>query len=519
MAKSEQQSPPGDQVPRETWMDRAGGPVAFAFKLLGLALVDALAIYAAMVFIGKQTWWALGLVVVVTLAINAVYISKKSIPLKYLVPGLVFLLVYQVFVVLYSFYISFTNYGDGHNDDKAAAISQLLTQGERRVENSPTHPLQVVDEGKPFSFVVTIDGTKYIGDAETPLKPTTKDYTPMTLTELSQHQEEVFSMRVSMPNPDDGWLRTEDGSSAYQAISDYTYDEAADTLTNSKTGEVYTADQSKGAFVNTKGEQLMPGWTVTVGFSNYTKAVTDPRIRGPFFRVFIWTFVFAIFSALAPFAVGLIVAMILNEPTMKGQKIYRSLLIIPYAVPAFLSAMVWQGLLNTDYGFINQVILGGASIPWLTDPNLARVSLILVQMWMGFPYFFIVCTGALTSIPSDIIEAARVDGANAWQVFWKVKFPLLMVAVGPLLIASFAFNFNNYNTIKFLTDGGPTDLSASVTVGYTDILITFVDKLAFSGAQKMYGFASAIAVVIFLIVASISLLGFRRTRMLEELDK
>jgi arabinogalactan oligomer / maltooligosaccharide transport system permease protein len=210
--------------------------------------------------------------------------------------------------------------------------------------------------------------------------------------------------------------------------------------------------------------------------------------------------------------------MALQHKTMRGVRAYRSVLILPYAIPAFLTTLVWQGMFNTQFGFINQVLLGGADVPWLTDEWLARLSVIIVQLWLGFPYFLIVSTGALTAIPDDVLEAAKVDGASVTQTFWQVKWPLLLVAVAPLMIASFAFNFNNYNVIRFLTNGGPTDTTAAISYGATDILITFVDKLAFSGTFRQFGFASAIAVVIFILIAGISYIGFKRTQTFEEID-
>ena len=138
--------------------------------------------------------------------------------------------------------------------------------------------------------------------------------------------------------------------------------------------------------------------------------------------------------------------------------------------------------------------------------------------WLGFPYMFLICTGALQSIPDDLQEAARVDGANAWQVFRSIKFPLLLVAVAPLLIASFAYNFNNFSLIYMLTGGGPRDATAGVNVGATDILITMVYKVAFVGSTADYGLASAFSIIIFLIVGTISIIAFRQTKALEELN-
>ena len=122
-------------------------------------------------------------------------------------------------------------------------------------------------------------------------------------------------------------------------------------------------------------------------------------------------------------------------------------------MPGFLSLLVWAGLLNDEFGVVNNVL--NTSIPWLFDPTWAKVSVILVSVWLTFPYFFLVSMGALQSIPGELVEAARVDGGGPWQIFRRVTLPLLLVAVAPLLIASFAFNFNNFNNIYLLTGGGP----------------------------------------------------------------
>ena len=175
-------------------------------------------------------------------------------------------------------------------------------------------------------------------------------------------------------------------------------------------------------------------------------------------------------------------------------------------------------MLSESFGFINQVLLGGASIPWLTDPVLAKVSILVVNLWLGFPYMFLVCTGALQSIPEELEEAATVDGAKPWAVFRLIKLPLLLVTVAPLLIASFAFNFNNFNLIYMLTGGGPRDPAASVNVGGTDILISMVYKVAFTGQTRDYGLASAFSIIIFILVAIISIVSFKRTKALEDLN-
>ena len=146
--------------------------------------------------------------------------------------------------------------------------------------------------------------------------------------------------------------------------------------------------------------------------------------------------------------------------------------------------------------------------------------MLLVNLWLGFPYMFLVCTGALQSLPEELDEAARVDGASPWRMFRSIKLPLLLVSVAPLLISSFAFNFNNFNVIYMLTGGGPRFAGhRPMDIGATDILITMVYKVAFgSGTGRDYGLASALAIIIFIIVAAISAISFKQTKALEEVN-
>ena len=238
-------------------------------------------------------------------------------------------------------------------------------------------------------------------------------------------------------------------------------------------------------------------------------------VRDPFVRVFIWTFAFAALTVLLSFAIGLALAILLDKPGMRFRKLYRALIFVPFAIPGFLALLVWRGLLNDDFGVVNQVF--NLSIPWLFDANWARVSVILVSVWMTVPYFFLVSLGALQSIPNELVEAARVDGAGPLAVFRKITLPLLLVAVAPLLIASFAFNFNDFGKIYLLTGGNPPAEDQSIA-GATDILISYTYKVAFeAGKGQDFGLASALSILIFFIVASISAASFWRSRSLEEM--
>lgn len=500
----------------------------FYAKLVLMALINAFGLYGIMVSVPRQQWLVLGFLAVTLLVADYVYFSKRAIPAKYLLPGLVFLLVYQVYVMGSTAWVAFTNYGDGHNDSKQAAITQILKASDRRVEGTSTYPVTVVEKDGELGFAVVRDGHAEAGTQNTPLAEVqgavvagtrvteVPGWNVLSPADVQARQKDVLELRVNLSdNPTQGWLRTDNASFAYVAKSALTYDAAADTFTDPE-GKVYHADESVGAFVASDGSQLTPGWRVFVGTKNFTEVFNDSRLTGPFLSIMAWTFAFAILSVLTTFALGLALAVIYNDKRVRGRTFYRAIFLLPYAFPAFLAALTWKGMLNREFGIINQ-LLGGADIAWLSDGNLAKLAILGVNLWLGFPYMFLVSTGALQAIPGELTEAAIMDGAGAWRRFRSVTLPILMVSLAPLLIASFAFNFNNFSLIYMLTGGGPNYKNISVPVGETDVLISMVYKIAFAGGSPNYGLASAMSIFIFVVVGVIAWLGFRRTKALEEL--
>jgi ABC-type sugar transport system permease subunit len=227
-------------------------------------------------------------------------------------------------------------------------------------------------------------------------------------------------------------------------------------------------------------------------------------------------------SLLLTFSLGLLISVIYGDPNFKGKKLLRSFLIIPYTIPSLITILIWRGMLNPNLGIVNRMLESvlGISPDWFNVPTLARIAILTVNTWLGYPYWMLVTSGALQSIPSDIYEAAEVDGATGFQRFWRITLPLLLVSVGPLMIASFIFNFNNFNLIYVFINGGPPIPTATTTAGYTDIIISYVYNLAFaSGRGVQYGYASAISVVLFILIAAMSLIQFRFTNMWEEVGE
>lgn len=502
----------------------------FFIKLVLMMLVNALGLYGVITAYFVESWAVMAGMIVLLIGINYVYFSSRMIPAKYLVPGMVFLLIFQVFVMGYTAYVSLTNYGQGHNSTKADAIEAILMQNERHIEGTPDVTAAVIEDGAGLSLVI-VDPEKNTllkGNENDPLTPVEGEYNaagitsvdgaqPLSFAALVERQNELATLRAPISDdPNDGYYVTTDGSKANLVKSFFTYDEATDTLTNMETGATYT-DGGKGAFVDANGQEISPGWRVFVGFENYGNIFVGDDLAGPFVKALIWSFVFSIVSVLSTFAFGLFLALVFADQRIRGRKILQSLIILPYAFPAFLATLVWKGLLNPRFGFINTVLLGGTEVPWLTDGLLAKFSILGVNLWLGFPYMFLVCLGALQSLPSDINEAAKIDGASGLRTVWSVKLPLVLQSTVPLLIASFAFNFNNFSLIYMLTEGGPNYPGLSVPLGETDILISMVYKIAFDSGAKDYGLASAMSIVIFLAVGVISWWGFRKTKTLEEI--
>lgn len=499
-------------------------------KIAVLGMLDALSVLLVSVLLGRGDYGIAIVAVIVVVVLNVIYLSERFLPAKYMAPGLFFLAVFQVFVIGYTVYIAFTNYSTGHVLTKDQAVEALLSQSQRRVPDSPSYALTVVEKDSHLAFLVTApDGTALVGDADSPLEPadatfsngqavTVDGYSSLKFADILGRQDEVFALSVPFSEGEaTGSLRTLDGRTAYEYTSNLSYSPSTGILTDTTTGQEYH-DGGDGAFVGEDGTQILPGWQINVGLDNFSRAFTESSIRGPLVYVTAWTVAFAFLSVALTFGLGLLMALLFNDPSMRGRTAYRIVMVLPYAFPAFLGAMVWSGMLSQSFGFINQVLLGGASIPWLTDPVLAKVSVLLVNLWLGFPYMFLVATGALQAIPGEVREAARMDGTSRWQMLRHVELPLLLVSAAPILISSFAFNFNNFNVIYLVTGGGPRDTSAGIPVGHTDILISLVYKVAFTGQNRDYGLASAFSILIFIVVAAISIISFRRTKSLEEIN-
>ncbi|MEA4813133.1 MAG: ABC transporter permease subunit [Anaerolineaceae bacterium] len=480
--------------------------------------------------------------IIILLFLNYVFLAPRAKPLRWMAVGISALILFSIFPIFYTVYNAVTNYGDKHFITKTQAIAQIEMQKYLPKEGKTytwiayqsadkSHYLlflkdqegntQLVsqtegqDAGKALEIAVGKNG---IGELDA-------DGSPKTVEGFTKMNKLLAASDKTLPSikfgPSDRTIQISSPNTAAELLPKYKYDAAANTFMDQETGEVYK--DVAGTYSAPGGKELIPGYIANIGLENFKKFVSSPGLRGPLVTIIIWNFVFAFFSVFLTFSLGLAISILYGDPSFKGKKLLRTFLLIPYTIPSLITILIWRGMFNPQLGIINRVIesvFGVARGPdWFNNATLARIAILVVNLWLGYPYFMLVTSGALQSIPGDIYEAAQVDGASPWRRFFKITLPLLLVSVGPLLIASFIFNFNNFNLIYAFVGGGPPIPSATTQAGYTDILISYVYNLAFGSRGINYGYASAISIFVFAIVAVMSLLQFRFTNMWEEVGE
>ncbi|GAA3206830.1 ABC transporter permease subunit [Actinocorallia longicatena] len=521
-AGSPRPGPSHPDSPRKSRREISTGFVVSRLLVLGFVL--AMAAYAAPPLVSGHHWPGLAVLVLVTGGIACLYLTRRHVPLKYLVPGTLLMVMLQLLPVLYTVQVAFTNFGDGHRGSKQDAITAIESTSLTQVKGSAEYALSFALKDGRLVFLLTdpATGTSQVG-TEQGLAPldgvrlgitgkvlSAPGYQVLTTAQAAGHDREITAFSVPTR---DGAIKANGLSRAYEGRRTRHYDRAADAIVDTATGATWTADEDQGLFVDAKGEKLSQGWKVGVGFGNFSRLFGDSTILGHFLGTFTWDLFFALSTVFGTFVIGTAVALLLHGWKTRALRFYRVLVVLPYSMPAFAMLLVWRSMFNTEFGLVNKVL--GTGVDWFGEPLAARFAVILINVWLGFPYIFLVVTGALQAIPGELSEAARMDGATPWQSFRKVVLPLLLVATTPLLISSFAFNFNNFNVIQLTTAGAPFPAD-DPSVGATDLLITYTFRIAFGANSADFGFAAAISVLIFLMVAAMSTYSFRRTRAQED---
>ena len=473
--------------------------------LCGLLLYGALYLYL-------ESQPIFGLILLALAAgIGVVFGSHRFYAARFIFPGVAAVLIFIAFPVLYTVYLGFTNYSSFNLLTKDRTIEVLTSRGS--VDESTEVRFAVIPEGDRYriwfeeagllSDPLALDGTEETA-ALAPGTPTAEPLSPRDAIPLRDGLRAVTLVR-----PDGVELRNSGLRTFAQVTPDYELIDE-NTLRRTVDGVILTANPKTGFFETPDGEQVPPGWRVTVGLKNFERIATSEGVREPMVTIFIWTVVFAALSVLFTFAVGLALAVILQWEHLRFKAVYRVLLILPYAVPAFISILVFRGLFNQNFGEINLILnaLFGISPDWFTNGTLARTMVLIVNTWLGYPYMMLLAMGFLQAVPEDHKKAAALEGASSVRVFFTITLPQIIPPFLPLLIASFAFNFNNLVLILLLTRGLPDIPGTVIPAGETDILASFVYRMAFMDSGQQFGLAGAITLIIFLVVATMSYVNF-----------
>jgi arabinogalactan oligomer/maltooligosaccharide transport system permease protein len=266
------------------------------------------------------------------------------------------------------------------------------------------------------------------------------------------------------------------------------------------------------AFTNYDKTHQAPSKLFTwVGLENFKNLISfgSSGFGGTFVKILLWTIVWAFFATFLNYFLGMGVAMLINKKGIKFKKLWRTILVMTIAIPQFVSLLYVSKLFEKD-GLINSYLLKWgwiqSAIPFWTDPMMARITVIIVNCWVGIPYLMLITTGILMNIPADLYESARIDGANGFQMFKSITLPYMLFVTGPYLLTQFTGNLNNFNVIYLLSGGRPKSTALTGGAGYTDLLVTWLYKLTMD--ETNYAMAAVIGIMVFVVTAVISVVVY-----------
>lgn len=498
---------------------RHGGTMLLAMVSLGMLYL------ATLLYTVGETLLAAMVLALASLAVW-IYTSAKTAAMRYLFPGIAAAAVFVVFPMVYTVSIGFTNYSSQNLLDFERARQYLLDDTYIQ-ENARQYRFTLHADGHEFrvrleddqdqrAFVspaLALAQVRPLHIVMEPEKPTQQAMgEALLLKDVIALQATLKAITFRIPEGEEVKLAT---LRQFAPIQHRYRPEADGALFDTVQQQRLVPNIRSGFFETPHGDKVSPGFKVNVGFEHYRRIFTDSKFSEPFLRIFGWTVAFSGLTVLFAASLGMLLAVLLSWDSLQGRKVYQLLLFLPYAVPGFISILIFKGLFNQNLGEVNMVLHGlfGIRPAWFADPLLAKSMLLIVNTWLGFPYMMIVCMGLIKSIPSDLYEASAVAGAGPLTNFFGITLPLILKPLTPLLISSFAFNFNNFVLITLLTGGRPDFLDIAVPAGTTDILVSYTFRIAFQDSGQQFGLASAISTVIFLIVAGITLLQMRYTQV------
>jgi maltose/maltodextrin transport system permease protein len=510
---------------------------------LVLALATAFLFLVFNIYVAGHPVWALCVLALVSAGFF-IYLSNVAFAYRYLFPGLAGMALFVAFPLLYTVQIGFTNYSSNNLLSLERAREYLLEQtlpdetqtlgytlhpegSEFRIVLMPLHEEE--DEQDPAKLAA-LQAASFVSPRLALRSAQPPELTemlplaqasfhinePLPLKELLEHRDVLMNLKLKLP---DGRLLSYAGVREFGPLNNLWKANADGSLSLLETGEIFRPNMKTGFFENAGGVQMQPGFKVNIGFGNYVRMFADPDFRGPFLAIFGWTLVFATLTVLFSLTIGMTLAVVLNWEALRFRTLYRTLLFLPYAVPGFISILVFKGLFNQNFGEINAILDGlfGIKPAWFADPLLAKVMILIVNTWLGYPFIMVLCSGLIKAIPADLYEASAIAGAKPLTNFFRITAPLIVKPLMPLLISAFAYNFNNFVLITLLTNGRPDFLNTKIPAGTTDILVSYTYRIAFQDSGQNFGLAAAISTMIFFMVALLSMAHLKIARVNEDI--
>lgn len=502
---------------------------SYWINIIGVAACGAVALWLVSSMLADGLYPLASALSAIFIFLALVFLRPQLTPLRWMGAGIALAALFTLYPILYTVYLSVTNMGSGHLMSKEQAI-QRLEQQLYLPEEGVTYQwaaFQAAD-GTYAIWLLAEDGSGLLAVPNQALQTVEevgeldeKGF-PLTLDGYTRlEQKQVVAALTELSNTDFGeasnTVRIRSLREAATLKPQYAYDEDQDAIIDQQNGEVYKPIE--GTFTSAAGVELSPGYISFIGARHYDDFMSNRGFRDPMLSMVIWNITFAFMSVFLSFVIGLIVTILFED--LPGKRIIRALLIIPWPIPVLVSILIWRSMLNPDLGFVAPMLesLFGDSPEWFQNTFWTRFAVIMVNVWLSYPYFYVITAGAIRSIPRDIYDASVVDGAGAWSKFQQITMPLLLRILMPLLIASFTFNFNNFNVIYIFNYGNPPRPNTIVPMGYTDILISFIYRLAFvSSNVTNYGLAAAITVILFILVSMMVLFQIRFTNLFKEVE-
>ncbi|GAA5174425.1 maltose ABC transporter permease MalF [Niveibacterium umoris] len=495
-------------------------PIALGLVSVLLGLLVTLRLYAT-----GQLLFALIALAVVAAGVF-VYAHAKATAWRFLFPGLLGATLFVVLPIAYTISLSTSNYASQNLLTFGRATEFLLTQrylpeGAQRYEfallpDGKKHRARLESEtgevflSEPFTLG---HSTAPVCVRPVPQADTTGAADTATLV---REVAALKTLTLQLPN---GSVAQMSGLRSFDE-SRLLYRRNPDgSLTNQQDQSRLHANRQTGYYETDTGERVAPGFAVWVGAAQYLRLLTDAGLSEPFLKVFAWTFAYSLLTVGISFAIGLLLASLLSWQELAFRDTYKLLYYLPNAVPGLIATLIVRMMFFTNTGEVNAVLdtVFGIRPEWYATPALARTMVLIVSIWLCFPYMMMVCLGLIRAIPQDLYEASALAGAGPIANLRYITLPLIARPALPLLIASFAFTFNNAGLILYLTDGGPSYLDTREPIGTTDLLSSAAYRIAFTGGSN-FGLAAAISVLLFAIVAVLAFASLRLSKSGELTD-